>query len=171
MPNTLNVACSGCSFRQEFAPWRGLPGIGILYRLAEGIYVPAPVVQAWCRHCRRMTQAEELPSCDELSARYTASISRLTRLGCEASFVTRHSQELEQLLRWRAQRRNPGRCLDCGSPEVIPVPMSLGAAVPAMAHPDCGGKLSFQWGNHYHPGGERWVYSPEGDRLEDALGL
>src|SRR5262245_22987807 len=122
MPNILHVACLGCNFRQEFAPWRGLPGIGILYRLGVGTFVPVPVVQAWCRNCRRMTQAEKLPSSDEISEQYTKSISRLTRLGCETSFLTRLSQELEQLQRWRAQRRNPSRCLDCGSPEVIPVP-------------------------------------------------
>jgi hypothetical protein len=26
--------------------------------------------------------------------------------------------------------------------------------------------LSFEWGHHYHPGGQRWIFSPEGDRLE-----
>ena len=169
MPYLLTITCSGCAFRQDFVPWQGLPGLGLVYRLGEGVYVPIPVVPAWCCRCRRMTQAEEVPTSDELSARYDALIRRLTRLGAPVDDVAGYRREAEQLLRWRAQRRNPSRCLGCGSSEVTLVPVVMGDPVPTMPHVGCGGELSFSWGSHYHPGGEQRVYSPEGDRIVEEL--
>jgi len=114
-----------------------------------------------------MTEAEEILSGEELAERYNRQITRATALGCTPDDLAQLSAELTHLLSWRAERQSPGRCLDCGSTKVALIPIGLGESVPAFPHPGCGGELSFQWRDHYHPGWDRWVYSPEGERLEE----
>jgi hypothetical protein len=134
------------------------------YKLADGSLLHVDQQAAWCPDCGRFVVAEFLPDLGELEKSLAElRAGDVKRLEC-LNFVGRSAaEEMEQLSRrvaWRRARISAPRCLECGSPESVPLP-----AAEEFPHPATGEKVIV--GSMVFADMEWWEaeFSPEGEKL------
>jgi hypothetical protein len=112
------------------------------YRLADGSKLHILQQSAWCPVCKRFVVAEEVPSIASLEeeiARYRSADpdTLLTwAFVSDGAPVAERVAELLRYIEWRKRRQSPPRCLECGSVDPVPVPMSG-----EFAHPNTGERV------------------------------
>jgi hypothetical protein len=151
------VKCDRCDYKSEYwSSW-------YYYHLVTGHQFPSPSQRIWCFDCNRLTKAELLPALvsveqleqqvEELKARgndVAAVAERAAFLKTPLDPQQEFERELDCLLaklNWRRTRQSPPRCLRCTGTNYFS-PMCEGKP---FAHPQCGGRLVFEYCGHAIP--------------------
>jgi len=172
MPPHLNITCNNCQFHQDF-----ITRLHREYELSGGTGITVSSQVAFCFECRRVVDAEFLPTEDALRKR----IDRI-KTGSEDEdirYINTSREDWisyhESVLRWRIGRASPPRCLECGSVDIRPLtePNDLGAeAISEIKCPECSnGVLRIRvQGLVSTRENASSIYSPEGDlvRVEES---
>jgi hypothetical protein len=155
------IRCSGRDYQLGDQMW-GYRHYGRFYAylLPDQSTLDLSFIAAWCRDCREVTHAEEMPSMAAIEKELTTSVPGW-----------RH-EELTVLKKWRTQRRSPPKCLDCGSTNIVPVTLDFSEVIEqTFPHPDCEGVLHFTPSGGYTlgPVQTQRLYSFEGDYLDREI--
>jgi hypothetical protein len=113
-----------------------LEGTSRFRRSVNDVVMPVLETPCLCRDCRRVTYCEGVPTIHDLEddlAILAAAPQPNESVGLPSV------AELQDLIRWRAQRVGPSRCLTCGSTNISVVSLLDGEY--ALPHLACGGTL------------------------------
>jgi hypothetical protein len=134
------------------------------YRLADGSLIHVDQQAAWCGECGRFVVAEFLADIDELKKTLAelrdGDEKQLDHLNFVGRSVEEETDQLSRRIEWRRGRTSPPRCLQCGSPTIVPLP-----AGEEFPHPATGEKVIV--GSMIFADMEWWEaeFSPEGEKL------
>jgi hypothetical protein len=109
--------------------WVGFSAF-INYCLHDGTLLHILQQPGWCPTCDRFVIAEVVPSVDALEeeiARYRSGDPDTLQEWAfisQGAPVTEQIAELLRRIKWRQRRQSPPRCLECGEPDCIPIPVS-----------------------------------------------
>src|SRR5262245_57718396 len=134
-------ACSTCGWE------RAVIHAPSVYELADGHHIWLRANPAWCHACHDIRSVEQIPDAEAIARELEAARSRNPRapgVRADRPGTVPHDAEAEVARRaWGERRSSGGRCLTCGSIEVLPFKRCSGAREPVaeMRHPSCGGVL------------------------------
>lgn len=176
MPFVIEVRCP--TNRQTLATFLEYPRH--YYRLDDAIEFPIKIGYAWCHKCERFVECEDLYSVAELQENVDRLVARKDQWeSIDAEHIARRKElglEFPQHLlqknlfeawsaavQWRANRRSPPRCLECGSFFALKsLPRSE-----TVPHPCGTGTVELSLGGHASIASapERILFNSEGIRL------
>ena len=166
--------CDRCKFTQRIADG-GLRS----YQLPGDVRVTIRQQFAWCQSCHVVVHAERLPTIDQIKAELEAfeqlarddrgSFAMPGRLAEDE--INRERNQLQTLRQVVEGRKSPERCLECGSTDLILIPMAdedddeiVPMSPCGTVHPGCGGFLSI--GGIGFSRSRAWTfYTTEGERI------
>jgi hypothetical protein len=146
---------------------------GNYYEFAESDHLDLYSVPVWCHRCGRITDGENLSSVEEIEKQISelndssSQLYRMTRhgvldkwFGKGDEFLQNRLTELLRCRRWRESRKEPPKCIHCGTTDILEFP--IGVPVPSPrgdgeVQIDCVGMCSTRF--------NEWFFTPEGDRI------
>ena len=136
------------------------------YYLMSGVGTLKLLLQlVWCRKCGDFSEAERLPSMEEIDARI-ATIRRWGEQfrmqgipGEEKGSLKREMEELTLRRAWRHDRVTPPKCIKCGSLSFV----LLNEGV--VANPTGSGTIEIRTVGMCSSDFNDWTFTPEGDRI------
>lgn len=147
---------------------RVLFSVFINYRFPDGSRLPVLQDAAWCPNCDRFVVAEEIPSIESLRLELEKARSddpetiQIWQFVSDGQPISVRVAELEKRIVWRIARVNPGRCLECGSLDIVALPGGT-----EFRHPKTGElvtKVSSGWTD---AGPWSASFTPEGDAMDE----
>jgi hypothetical protein len=102
---------------------------------------------AWCYRCKRLTEAEWIPSLEELLREREEALTMFWEKAGEVAADPAHVEEirvelqerLDARIAWRRLRVSPARCMRCGNADVAYLVEESPGCLRAFEHPGCGG--------------------------------
>ena len=149
MTAIYRYSCSKCDFMcPEFPPEARF--VVRVYDFGQNRIAPLLRRQAWCRHCRLLTQAESIPSLADIEQQIASYRKVLLGQGKRDSYALALKALVEKYVMysqlWKewatSHSHRQGNCLDCGnSVDTLPASGANNAG-DTYLHPGCGGTLS-----------------------------
>jgi len=145
------------------------------YRLAPGAECPVHDQTAWCKTCRAIVPAEDLPSVEKIDAErqrlrhdYQEFLGNAYKESQIRPWLIANTREIfangikinEWHRRWRELRQSPARCLKCSSTDIQWL-----ASQSKFIHPETGLVVQLTGWSHASMAIHEY-FSPEGMRLE-----
>jgi len=146
---------------------------GHYYEFSESDRLEFDAGPVWCHRCGTITHGESLSTIEEIDQQIRdlgdpsselfsmTQNSLLAEMGHGEEFRREQITELQRRRRWRESRKSPPRCIQCGTTEILPLP--LGVPVP---NPLGKGEIQIDCIGIFSTDFTGWFFTPEGDRIQ-----
>jgi hypothetical protein len=137
------------------------------YEMPDGSKLHLRQSECWCPKCDRITMAEDIPSLTELEVELNRflnpSADDLQTFQFLGLSIEEQTEEARKRIEWRLARKSPGKCLCCGSTEIVTLP-----EVEVFQHPNTGELVVVVGRGFADAGVWRATFTTEGDVIKSS---
>ena len=146
---------------------------GNYYELGEGQQIDVQTTPVWCRRCGDFRHGEGIEPLEEIDRRlaelddpnsfaYQSCFDNLFHemFGKGEEFRQEQITRLRRRRRWREDRVSPPKCIECGSADIVVLPIN--EKVPNPAGP---GTVEIRIRGMCSTDFNEWHFTPEGERI------